>query len=88
MEISHWHSESGLQNHDNDHACQCNGHSLIMRASVTKSSRKSNSDGLLLAKSGSVSMITKQVNAKNNASYCNSDNTNKLLERSLTPGQA
>lgn len=54
----------------------------------TKTRRKSNSDGLLLTKSGRVSMITNEVNAKYDASYRNSDNTNKLLGRSLTLGQA
>jgi len=33
-------------------------------------------------------MITNEVNAKYDASYRNSDNTNKLLGRSLTLGQA
>ena len=50
--------------------------------------RKANSDGLLLTKSGRVSMINNQVNAKFDASYRNSDNTNKLLGRSLSLGQA
>ena len=54
----------------------------------TNTRRKSNSDGLLLTKSGRVSMITNEVNAKYDASYRNSDNTNKLLGRSLTLGQA
>jgi hypothetical protein len=54
----------------------------------TKTRRKSNSDGLLLTKSGRVSMITNEVNAKYDASYRNSDNTNKLLGRSLSLGQA
>ena len=54
----------------------------------TNSRRKSNSDGLLLTKSGRVSMTTNEVNAKYDASYRNSDNTNKLLGRSLTLGQA
>lgn len=50
--------------------------------------RKANSDGLLLTKSGRVSMINNQVNAKFDASYRNSENTNKLLGRSLSLGQA
>ena len=54
----------------------------------TKTRRKSNSDGLLLTKSGRVSMITNEVNAKYDTSYRNSDNTNKLLGRSLSLGQA
>ena len=54
----------------------------------TKTRRKSNSDGLLLTKSGRVSMIINEVNAKYDTSYRNSDNTNKLLGRSLTLGQA
>ena len=54
----------------------------------TKTRRKSNSDGLLLTKSGRVSMITNEVNAKFDASYRNSDNTNRLFGRSLTLGQA
>jgi hypothetical protein len=33
-------------------------------------------------------MITNEVNAKFDASYRNSDNTNRLLGRSLTLGQA
>ncbi len=33
-------------------------------------------------------MISNEVNAKYDASYCNSDNTNKLLGRSLSLGQA
>ena len=54
----------------------------------TRDRRKSNADGLLLTKSGRVSMITNEVNAKFDASYRNSDNTNRLLGRSLTLGQA
>jgi hypothetical protein len=54
----------------------------------SNSRRKSNSDGLLLTKSGRVSMISNEVNAKYDTSYRNSDNTNKLLGRSLTLGQA
>ena len=53
-----------------------------------KSRRKSNSDGLLLTKSGRISMITNEVNEKYDSSYRNSDNTNKLLGRGLTLGQA
>jgi hypothetical protein len=52
------------------------------------SRRKSNHDGLLLTKSGRVSMISNEVNAKYDTSYSNSDNTNKLLGRSLSLGQA
>jgi hypothetical protein len=54
----------------------------------TRNRRQSNADGLLLTKSGRVSMITNEVNAKFDASYRNSDNTNRLLGRSLTLGQA
>ena len=54
----------------------------------SNSRRKSNSDGLLLTKSGRVSMISNEVNAKYDASYRSSDNTNKLLGRSLSLGQA
>ncbi len=52
------------------------------------SSSKSNSDGLLLTKSGRVSVISNEVNAKYDASYRISDNTSKLLGRSLSLGQA
>ena len=48
--------------------------------SSVKSRRKSNSDGLALTKSGRVSMISNEVNAKYDASYRNSDNKIKLLE--------
>ncbi len=41
-----------------------------------------------LTNSGSVSMISNEVNAKYDASYRNSDNTIKLLGRSLNLGQA
>ncbi len=54
----------------------------------SNSRRKSNSDGLLLTKSGRVSMSSNEVNAKYDASYRNSDNNNKLLGRSLSLGQA
>jgi hypothetical protein len=54
----------------------------------SNSRRKSNSDGLLLTKSGRVSMNSNKVNAKYDASYHNSDNTNKWLGRSLSLGQA
>ena len=56
----------------------------------SNSRRKSNSDGLLLTKSGRVSMSSNEVNAKYDASYHhdNSDNTYKLLGRSLSLGQA
>ncbi len=62
--------------------------SLTATSSV-KSLCKSSSDGLILTKRGSVSMIRNEVNAKYNASYNNSDNANKfkLLGRSLTLGQ-
>jgi hypothetical protein len=54
----------------------------------SNSRSKSNSDGLPLTKSGSVSMISKEVNAKYDASNRSSDNTNKLLRRNLRIGQA
>ena len=54
----------------------------------SNSCRKSNSDGLLLTKSGRVSMSSNEGNAKYDVSYCNSDNTNELLGRSLSLGQA
>ncbi len=47
----------------------------------SNSRRRSNSDGLLLTKSGRVSMISNEVNAKYDTSYRNSDNTIKLLGR-------
>ncbi len=50
----------------------------------SNSRRKSNSNGLLLTKSGRVSMSSNEVNAKYDASYRNSDNTNKLLGGSLS----
>jgi hypothetical protein len=59
----------------------------ITTPSVTTKSnaiRKSNYEGLLLTKSGSVSMICKEVNSKYNSSYHNSDNNKKkLLGRAL-----
>jgi hypothetical protein len=55
----------------------------------SNSSRISNSDGLLLTKSGrSVSMISNEVNAKYEASYPHSNNIIKLLGRSLSLGKA
>jgi hypothetical protein len=59
-------------------SAKCNSHSLS----------KSNSDGLLSTKSGRMSMICNEVNAKYDASYRNSDNINKLLGRSLSLGRA
>jgi hypothetical protein len=53
-----------------------------------KSRRRSNSDGLLLTKGGRVSMSSNEVNAKYDSSYRNSDNTNTLLGKRLTLGQA
>ena len=59
----------------------------ITTPSVTaksNASRKSNSAGLLLTKSGNVLMIGNEVNAKYNIRYHNSDNNkNKLLGRAL-----
>jgi hypothetical protein len=52
---------------------------------------KTNADGLLLTKSGHVSVGRKQINAKHDASYRNrrnAENTNRLLGRALTLGQA
>ena len=54
----------------------------------SNSHRKSNSDGLLLTKSGRVSISSNEVNAKYHTSDRNSDNTNKLLGRSLSLAQA
>ena len=56
--------------------------------SAKKLHRKSNSDGLLLRKSGSVSMTSNELNIKNDLSYRKSENTVTLLGRSLTLGQA
>lgn len=53
-----------------------------------KSRRKSNSDCLLLTKSGCISLIRNEVNAKYDSGYRNSENTNTLLGRRLTLGQA
>ena len=50
--------------------------------------RKTNSDGLRLTNSGRVSMSGNKVNEKYNASYRNSENTNRLLGRLLSLGQA
>ena len=50
--------------------------------------RKTNSDGLRLTNSGSVSMSGNKVNDKYDASYRNSENTNRLLGRLLSLGQA
>ena len=50
--------------------------------------RKINSDGLQLTNSGRVSMTGNKVNEKFNASYRNSENTNRLLGRLLSLGQA
>ena len=54
-----------------------------------KRRRTADADGLALAKSGRVSMSSSsEVNTKYDASYRNSDNTKKLLGRSLSLGQA
>jgi hypothetical protein len=50
--------------------------------------RTTNKDGLKLTNSGRVSMSGNKVNEKYNASYRNSENTNRLLGRLLTLGQA
>ena len=50
--------------------------------------RTTNKDGLKLANSGRVSMSGNKVNEKYNASYRNSENTNRLLGRFLSLGQA
>ena len=50
--------------------------------------RKTNKDGLQLTSSGRASMKSNKVNEKYNASYRNSENTNRLLGRFLTLGQA
>ena len=56
--------------------------------SAKKLRRKSNLDGLLLTKRGSVSMTSNKVNIKFDSSYCKSENIVTLLGRSLTLGQA
>ena len=57
-------------------------------SSAKKLRRKSNLDGLLLTKKGSVLMTSNEVNIKFDSSYRNSENTVTLLGRSLTLGQA
>jgi hypothetical protein len=47
---------------------------ILSVTAKSNASRKSNSAGLLLTKSGCVSMICNEVNAKYSASYHNSDN--------------
>jgi hypothetical protein len=49
---------------------------------------KTNANGLLLTKSGHVSVGRNDINAKYDASYRNPENTNRLLGRALTLGQA
>ena len=56
--------------------------------SAKKPRRKTNSDGLLLTKSGRVSMASNEVNVKFDSSYSSSENTVTLLGRRLTLGQA
>ena len=56
--------------------------------SAKKARRKSNLDGLLLTKRGSVLMTSNKVNIKFDLSYHKSENTVTLLGRSLTLGQA
>ena len=62
--------------------------SSVSTPGSAKHRRKSNSDGMALTKSGRVSVSKNEVNEKYDASYRNSDNSNKLLGKLLNLGQA
>ena len=62
--------------------------SSLVAPAAGKRRRNANSDGMPLTKSGRISITKNEVNAKYDASYRNSDNTNKLLGRHINLGQA
>jgi hypothetical protein len=59
-----------------------------MHAETARNRRKSNKDGLPLTKSGCISLVCNNINAKFDSTYRNPDNERKLLGRSLNLGHA